>query len=986
MSDNAIEAFGRGFAGFAHSRAGDLVGSSFNDTGSLVASLFDGTEGTTKAAFAALKADIDALVPLVTALVAAIQTDIDKGKAAVTEMAAEIAKTPFQADELARALTALGKLLVAYDSAIGKCAEKLAEQTPPGPGRDAKVKQIKDEINGMNAPIKKLFSNIGNGVIDGFNELVSLVLGIDNASTKLEDKLEWNYAEKRLSLTFLQLAPKSVPPLNFDGGHLEAFFQYKTDFRAGIEITTNMKAGLRSDKLLEKIMPGQPPTADSEGVAITIDTTDGITFGSGPNKRLVLPVRFAWPGLELREFAMEQPATDNVDANNRINVVFTVAGKLGDVFAVVVEGGGISIRWVDGGSPVIAPKIPSGAGLRINTGVVTGGGYVRYNEVKKEYGGVFQLEIAKIGVTAIGLIGTAPFSLVIVIGVRFAPKIELGYGFTLNGIGGILAIERTLDSMALANGLKNDVVGQLLFPADPVAAAPQILDQLGAIFPPKAGGFVIGPIAELGWGSQAGFLKARLGVVLSLPDPKITLLGAIQIGVPSADIAPNLRVVDLNANIMGEVCADYFFIKVSLAKSKVFKLELTGDIALYVQWAGEGAFALSVGGFFPGYEYPKQLGTMDRAGIKFAPPVDWLSLSAVAYFAVTSNSVQFGGKVDLKAKVGPASAEAWLQLDALFQWAPYFYFEIRLDVGIKVKAFGVTLAGVQFTGKISGDQPWHLEGNAVCEILWWDVEVPIGPMEWGEPRPANAPEIDNLTTAAQALSSAEAWTPQLPPGAQHIVRLATDGTAPQLYHPLGELLVRQLQVPLETDIDRIGSRPVKSRRINLQNPLLGGAVPAAVWHVTDRFSPGHFLQLTDDEVLARPEFEVLPSGIGLAAARGAKFSAATHAAYRWNTVFPGRSTASRVESWMMSSATAKFNTAKYIGQNAASALRAAASNPYMVAKPLPAPDLLRDRGVVQVVRADTLQPVDGVFITPSAANWTTQAEVGLTTLAPGMMR
>ena len=89
---------------------------------------------------------------------------------------------------------------------------------------------------------------------------------------------------------------------------------------------------------------------------------------------------------------------------------------------------------------------------------------------------------------------------------------------------------------------------------------------------------------------------------------------------------------------------------------------------------------------------------------------------------------------------------------------------------------------------------------------------------------------------------------------------------------------------------------------------------------------------------------------------------------------------------MMSSATAKFNTAKYIGQNAASALRAAASNPYMVAKPLPAPDLLRDRGVVQVVRADTLQPVDGVFITPSAANWTTQAEVGLTTLAPGMMR
>ena len=980
MSDNAIEAFGRGFAGFAHSRAGDLVGSSFNDTGALVASLFDGTSGTTKAAFATLKADIDALVPLVQALVTEIQAEIDKGKAAVQEMAAEIAKTPFEADELARVLTALGKLLVAYDSAIGKCANKLAEQTPVGPDRDAKVQQIKDEINGMNAPIKKLFSNIGNGVIDGFDKLVSLVLGIDSASTKLEDKLEWDYKEKRVSLTFLQVSAKSVPPLNFDGGHLEAFFQYKTDFRAGIELTTNLKAGLRSDKLLEKIMPGQAPTADSDGVAITIDTTDGITFGSGPNKRLVLPVRFAWPGLELREFAIEQPAANNTDANNRVNVVFTLAGKLGDVFAVVVEGGGISIRWVDGGDPQVTPKIPSGAGMRIKTGVVNGGGYLRYDEVKEEYGGVFQLEIAKIGVTAIGLIGTKPFSLVIVIGVRFAPKIELGYGFTLNGIGGILAIERTLDSLALANGLKSDVVGQLLFPADPVAAAPQILTQLGTIFPPKAGGFVIGPIAELGWGSQAGFLKARIGVVLSLPDPKITLLGAIQIGVPSADVEPKLRVVDLNANIMGEVSPDYFFIKVSLAKSKVFKLELTGDIALYVQWAGEGAFALSIGGFFPGYEYPKLLGTMDRVGIKFAPPVDWLSISAVCYFAVTSNSVQFGGKVDMKAKVGPASAEAWLQLDALFQWAPVFYFEIRLDVGIKVKAFGFTLAGVQFTGKLSGDQPWHLEGNAVCEIAWWDVEVPIGPMEWGEPRPANAPDIDSASQAAQALRSDEAWTPQLPPGAQHIVRLAAETDEP-LYHPLGELLVRQLQVPLETEIDRIGSSAVKSRRINLQNPKLGGVEPAAVWHVTDRFSPGHFLRLTDAEVLARPEFEVLPSGIGLAAARGAKVSAATHAAYRWNTVFPGRSTASNLQSWVL-----KSNAAKYIGQNAASSLRDAASNPYMVAKPRPEPELLRDRGVVQVVRADTLQPVSGVFVTPSAANWTTQAEAGLTTLAPGMMR
>ena len=40
-----------------------------------------------------------------------------------------------------------------------------------------------------------------------------------------------------------------------------------------------------------------------------------------------------------------------------------------------------------------------------------------------------------IGVTAIGLITTDPFSFVVVISVHFLPKIEIGFGFTLNGVG-----------------------------------------------------------------------------------------------------------------------------------------------------------------------------------------------------------------------------------------------------------------------------------------------------------------------------------------------------------------------------------------------------------------------------------------------------------------------------------------------------------------------------------------------------------------------
>ncbi len=988
MADDVVSAFGKGVVGFAHSRAGELVGDSFSGSGALVASLFDGTSGTTKQAFKKLKEDIDALSPLIEDLVEKLEKQIKDGKDAVTEIAGELGHDPFGAGEVLRALTALGKLLVAYDQAITICAETLAEQTEANvANRAAKVEAIKAEINGIHAPIKKLFSGLGGDAVDAFDRLAKFVLDEDNAASRMEELTKWDYAEKKLTMKFVAVGSSGVKPLNFDGASLEGFFQYKDEPKIGLAIRTKIKAGLRSDKMLEKIMPGEPPTADSDPVAITLDTTDGLTFGSGKDKRLVLPMRFAFPGVELREFAIEQPADDNVENRNRINVVFTVAGKIGDVFAAVVEGGGISIRWNDGADPDVTPKIPSGAGMRIDTGLVKGGGYLRYVEAKKEYGGVFQLEIAKIGVTAIGLIGTEPeFSIVIVIGVRFSPKIELGYGFTLNGIGGILAINRTLDSLELANGLKNDVVGQLLFPADPVAAAPKILDSLGKVFPFREGGFVIGPIAEIGWGSQAGFLKARLGIVLCLPDPKVVLLGALQIGVPSTELPKEGRLVDIHANLMGEITPDYFFIKVSISKSKLFKVTLTGDIAIYVQWVGEGAFALSVGGFFPGYEYPKMLGEMVRVGLIFELPFNWLSLSAVAYFAVTSNSVQFGGRVNLIAKVGPAKAEAWIQIDAIFAWAPHFHFEVRLDVGIKVSAFGATIAGVKFIGTLKGDKPFHLEGKATVEILWWDVDVGIGPIEWGEKTPPPLPTVNAVEMAALALNAPEAWTPRLPEGANRIVRLAA--TAPDgLTHPLGELEIKQLQIPLEYDIDRVGSAAVDARRINLRAPTLGGVEAGAVWPVIDRFSPGHFLDLSDQEVLARPEFEELQAGLGMAASRGAAFPDAVHAGYGWNTVCPGESFGTfDLAIWDMSKIASKA-----LGANASVKAMRARANPYDPIPVVTEPTFLEPRGGTMVVRRDTLEVSAGLaeVVTASVAANLVAAEGGaagrFTTLAKGFL-
>jgi hypothetical protein len=51
-------------------------------------------------------------------------------------------------------------------------------------------------------------------------------------------------------------------------------------------------------------------------------------------------------------------------------------------------------------------KPPSGAGVRIDSPFVTGGGFLFFDSDKGQYGGVLQLDVKGITVTAIGLIAT----------------------------------------------------------------------------------------------------------------------------------------------------------------------------------------------------------------------------------------------------------------------------------------------------------------------------------------------------------------------------------------------------------------------------------------------------------------------------------------------------------------------------------------------------------------------------------------------------
>ena len=60
----------------------------------------------------------------------------------------------------------------------------------------------------------------------------------------------------------------------------------------------------------------------------------------------------------------------------------------------------------------------------------------------------------------------------------------------------------------MAAGVRTGAINGILFPTNVIENAPRIISDLRAIFPPKEGTFLIGPMAKIGWGTPT--LVSRL--------------------------------------------------------------------------------------------------------------------------------------------------------------------------------------------------------------------------------------------------------------------------------------------------------------------------------------------------------------------------------------------------------------------------------------------------------------------------------------------
>lgn len=187
-------------------------------------------------------------------------------------------------------------------------------------------------------------------------------------------------------------------------------------------------------------------------------------------------------------------------------------------------------------------KPPIGVGLAIDAGPVRGGGLLRIDPERGEYSGFLQLSLLDVvSVTAIGVIttkfpdGSTGFSLLAVISVEFNPGIQLGFGFTLVGVGGLVGLNRGVDLDALAAGGRSGSIDRILFPQDVVANATRIISDLRVFFPPAQGVFLIGPMAKLGWGTPT-LISLSLGVIIEIPG-NVAIVGKLTVAIPDVRAA-----------------------------------------------------------------------------------------------------------------------------------------------------------------------------------------------------------------------------------------------------------------------------------------------------------------------------------------------------------------------------------------------------------------------------------------------------------------
>jgi len=624
-----------------------------------------------------------------------------------------------------------------------------------------------------------------------------------------------------------------------------------------------------ADGFIAAVLPADGFTIGGD-LAAGISHRSGFYFRGTSNLEIQLPVREQIGPVEIEGLTVSAvPSGGNLPIS--LGASFKV--QLGPITAVVDR---IGLTALLSGKPnhdgnlgpldlSLAFKPPTGVGLSIGVGVVTGGGFLSFDPARGEYAGALQLEFAGLfDLTAIGLIstrmpdGSAGFSMLAVITAEFGSGIQLGLGFTLLAVGGVLGLNRGMNLQALSEGVQTGAIESVMFPRDVIANAPRILSDLNAFFPPEQGTFLIGPMAKIAWGSPP-LVTLSLALIIEVPG-NIAVLGVLRAILPS----PQLPLVTIQVAFAGALEPDKnrLWFTARLFASNVLGLPLDGGMGLLVGWGDNKDLIITVGGFHPSFRPPQlPFAVPDRLAVDLLND-DGQLIRLSGYFAITSNTIQFGGDLHIKLGFDDFGIEGHLSIDALFQRSP-FRFNGSSRGSVSLKAFGVGLFHIDLRFQLEGPSPYHAKGRGSIGFLFFEISADFD-RTWSDPITTTLPSILVLPFLAAEIVKPEGWTTHLPTGSgKTLVNLRQlPETDALVLHPLGTLTIVQRALPLNVRVDRVGGQATADGKQFSVDAAQGKglrrlSVPG------DKFAMGQFQNLSDADRLSRPGYESQDAGVEL---------------------------------------------------------------------------------------------------------------------------
>ena len=566
-------------------------------------------------------------------------------------------------------------------------------------------------------------------------------------------------------------------------------------------------------------------------------------------------------------------ATVGVDGGTpSLTLAVDASGQLGPIVCSV-QGIGAKLSLDSSGSGPVAGaqlgigfKPPDGVGLALTAPPVSGSGFLAYLPADSRYLGAMALAVGDVSIAAVGVLDTKPpgYSLIILASAQF-PPVELGFGFSLTGIGGLVAVNRTADVPSLQALARAGRLDDLMFPADLIHRAPQVAANLARQFPAAPGHFIVGPAVQIQWGTGR-MINADIGVFIELSDSggvittlRIALLGLVHLTLP-AGATP---VADITLDILGvlDFAAQTVSLDAGLRKSTIAAFPLTGQAALRASWGSNPTFLLAIGGFNPHFQAPAGFPALQRVTLAIGSDNPRLTLSA--YLALTSNTLQLGCAAQLYAAQNvfgvTAAVSASLAFDALLQFKP-FGLIVDLTIAAAILVNNNPILMLKLDLHVTGPAPWTVSGSATFQFTVFTITIPVS-ITAGSSAPPQSPQLVDLNgNLLAALADPHSWATAPPPG-HGLVRVRGQNAANPALHPLGSLAVRQHAVPLGQRIDRYGPDLLDAAcQYDITGASLGGQ-PASGTAVADFFAPAQYLTMNDADKLSAPSFEMMTAGL-----------------------------------------------------------------------------------------------------------------------------